>query len=105
MVEARSGPGVQSARFCPLAQFLLLASRVRLVKQPLPNVLALAGTFVFAFQQLNLIGDLSFPHVRLDGSEGEGADRVGPDVSTGLLGILTDIQTIRILSKTAGAYG
>lgn len=35
----------------------------------------------------------------------KGADRVGPDVSTGLLGILMDIQTIRILSKTAGAYG
>jgi hypothetical protein len=84
---------------------LPLASRQRLVKQHLPNVLALAGAFVLAIQQLNLIGDVSFPHVRLDGSERERSRSCRAGAGRGLLGILTDIQAIPILSETAGARG
>jgi hypothetical protein len=35
----------------------------------------------------------------------KGADHVGLDAGRGLLDVLTDIQTIPVLSKTAGARG
>jgi hypothetical protein len=42
------------------ARFLLLASRARLVKEPLPGVLAVAGRSVLAFREPDTVGDYSF---------------------------------------------
>jgi hypothetical protein len=49
---------------------LLLASRFRLDKEPLPGVLAVAGTAVLAFRKPDTTGDHSFQDIRLDCSKG-----------------------------------
>ncbi len=49
---------------------LRLARRKKLVTQPLPGVLAVAGTSVLAFRKPDTIGDHSFQDVRMDCSKG-----------------------------------
>jgi len=49
---------------------LLLANRVRLVKEPLPGVLAVAGRSVLAFRKPDTVGDHSFQDIRMDCSKG-----------------------------------
>jgi hypothetical protein len=57
--------------------FLPLASRKRVVKEPLPGVLAVAGTSVLAFRKPNTIGDHSFQDIRMDCSKGRENRRFG----------------------------
>ena len=64
-----------------------MATPERLVKEPLPNVLAIAGTFAYAFQKPSLLGDQSFLDIHSDCLKGrapvvwtnvcEGARRAG----------------------------
>jgi len=75
-----------------------LASRKRFVKEPLPGVLAVAGTSVLAFQKPDLLGDNSFQDIRLDCSKGR-KPVARRDASRGL----SARRTASILSKTAGA--
>jgi hypothetical protein len=77
-----------------------LASPKRLVKEPFPGVLAVAGTSVLAFRKPDTIGDHSFQDIRMDCSKGrktvvlEGCGRGLPAC-----------RMASILSKTAGARG
>jgi hypothetical protein len=78
-----------------------LASRERLVKQPVPDVLAVAGTSVLAFRKPDTIGDHSFQDIRMDCSKGRKPVGLvewgrGPSVLS---------RVASILSKTAGARG
>jgi hypothetical protein len=77
-----------------------LASLQRLVKQPLPGVLAVAGTSVLAFRKPISLGDHSFQDIRMDCSKGTKPVALveyeqGPPAC----------RVASILSKTAGAHG
>jgi hypothetical protein len=85
-------------RVCHPARILPLASRTRLGKQPLPGVLAVAGTFVLAFRKPDTVGDHSFQDVRMDCSKGRKLI-ASVDCSRGL----SACRMASILSKTAGA--
>jgi hypothetical protein len=75
-----------------------LASLERLVKEPLPGVLAVAGMSVLAFTKPDTTGDHSFQDIRLDCSKGRKAV-ASVKTSRGL----SACRTASILSKTAGA--
>jgi hypothetical protein len=60
-----------------IGAFLPLASRKGVVKEPLPGVLAVAGTSVLAFRKPNTIGDHSFQDIRMDCSKGRENRRFG----------------------------
>jgi hypothetical protein len=77
---------------------LLLASRIRLGKEPLPGVLAVAGTSVLAFRKPDAVGDHSFQDIRVDCSKGRKTFRFG-----GLRQGLPACRIASILSETAGA--
>jgi hypothetical protein len=76
-----------------------LATRERLVKQSLPDVLAVAGTSVHAFRNLDSIGDHSFQDIRMDCSKGrEAVILMGcAQGSFGLPGGLDPVQDCRRL--------
>jgi hypothetical protein len=78
-----------------------LASRKRLVKEPLPDVLAVAGTSVLAFRKPDTIGDHSFQDIRMDCSKGRKPVVL---VESGR-GPSAFGRVASILSKTAGARG
>jgi hypothetical protein len=46
---------------------------MRLVKEPLPGVLAVAGRSVLAFRKSDTVGDHSFQDIRMDCSKGREA--------------------------------
>jgi hypothetical protein len=75
-----------------------LASGKRLVKYPVPGVLAVAGTSVLASRKPDSIGDHSFQDIRMDCSKGTKGRRWG-GASRGL----SACRRASILSKTAGA--
>ena len=75
-----------------------MASRKRLVKEPFPDMLAVAGTSVLAFRKPNTIGDHSFQDIRMDCSKGRESRRSGR-CGQGSFGS----PEASILSKTAGA--
>src|SRR6186713_3275408 len=81
-----------------LVRILLLASRTRLGKQPLPGVLAVAGTSVLAFRKPDTVGDHSFQDIRMDCSKGRKTHR-SVDCGRGL----SACRAASILSETAGA--
>jgi hypothetical protein len=81
-----------------IGAFLPLASRKRVVKEPLPDVLAVAGTSVLEFRKPNTIGDHSFQDIRMDCSKGRESRRSG-GCGQGSFGS----PKASILSKTAGA--
>ena len=76
-----------------------LASRKRVVRQSLPDVLAVAGTSVLAFRKPDTVGDHSFQDIRMDCSKGRENPSLWKDVGRGL----SACRTASILSKTAGA--
>jgi hypothetical protein len=84
-----------------IATILFLATRKRIVKGSVPDVLAVAGTSVRAFRKPDTIGDHSFQDIRMDCSKGRKTRRFWWSVSRGL----SACRTISILSKTAGARG
>jgi hypothetical protein len=62
-------------------------------------VLAVAGTPVFAFRKLDAIGDLSFPDIRMDCSNGK-KNRGSGGMWAGVFRLADKAS---ILSETAGA--
>jgi hypothetical protein len=54
-----------------------LAREKRVAKEPVPDVLAVAGTSVRAFRKPNLLGDHSFQDIRMDCSKGTKTRRFG----------------------------
>ena len=52
-----------------------MAMPERVVKEPLPDVLAIAGMSVHAFLKSTKLGDRSFPDIRLDCLKGTGSCR------------------------------
>jgi hypothetical protein len=48
-----------------------LASQKRIVTEPFPDVLAVAGTSVLAFRKPDTVGDHSFQDIRMDCSKGK----------------------------------
>jgi hypothetical protein len=75
-----------------------LASHKRLVKEPFPGVLAVAGRSVLAFRKPDTTGDHSFQDIRMDCSKGGELVALG-NMSRGL----SACRMASILSKTAGA--
>jgi hypothetical protein len=77
-----------------LVRILLLASRTRLGKQPLPGVLAVAGTSVLAFRKPDTVGDHSFQDIRMDCSKGRKIHRF-VECGRGLSASPDDLDPVR----------
>ena len=77
-----------------LVRILLLASREELGKQPLPGVLAVAGTSVLAFRKPDTVGDHSFQDIRMDCSKGRKTHRF-VECGRGLSGSPDDLDPVR----------
>jgi hypothetical protein len=84
----------------------LLKTPKRIVTEPFPGVLAVAGTSVLAFRNLVSIGDHSFWDVHVGLLEGRGPGAVPDEYEQGFSGSrMKACRIVPILSKTAGARG
>src|SRR6266540_531279 len=76
------------------ARILPLASRARLDKEQLPDVLAVAGTSVRAFRKPETVGDHSFQDIRMDCSKGKKTHRLG-GLRQGSFGLPDGLDPVR----------